>query len=125
MSCYRPRQLSIVALIGAVLSSMVLSCDLYAYRDFGNFSVLDSIVLAFHQLPLILGVLFNWFGVYKHSHGYLMTAAILYTVSVLPLYQYYYIFGIPMLFAFIGYANQRTLNQRFAEFLNSSAPDNQ
>lgn len=114
-STQKPKRLrSAAALTAAIIASVVLAVDVYAYSNSYGLSFIMDIILIIHQLPMVLGVLFAWLGIAKRSSGLILTSAILLTVSALPLFQHFYFFGIAPIFEYIGYANQLSLNRKNA-----------
>ena len=108
----KTRRRSAAAVAGAIIASIVLVMDLYAYSTSYDLSFTMDVLLIIHQLPMVLGVLFAWLGVTKRSCGLILTSAILLTVSALPLFQYFFIFGVAPVLMYIGYANQSTINRK-------------
>lgn len=103
---------STAALLSAITGTLLLVVDIAAFSSlFGNVS-LAGLLAVVHQSLLALGALFAWLGYAKRSPGMLLAAGILFAAALLILYMYFYLYAIPMILAFIGFANQRSLNSR-------------
>lgn len=106
---------STASLWSALLITLFLILDLYIFSSEYNLSAYMDLVLTFHQVPLVISVLFAWLGRCKASPGYMLTAAILMVLSSILAMSLFMFTALPAALAFIGFANQRTINQRLAE----------
>ena len=65
-----------------------------------------------HAILFLIGAVFGWIGLLAKKAWAALVAAILYSVGTL-LFLMYIMFGAPILIlGFIGYANQRKINQK-------------
>lgn len=73
-----------------------------------------------HMILFAVGAVFGWIGLLVRKSWAALVAAILYSVGTV-LFLAYALFGIPLLiFGFIGYANQKKINQRNLEDCKNS-----
>lgn len=111
----RSKVLFIAALLGTAYGIYIVS---YFISGLGSTkgaeqagAAIATMLVAPHMFLLWLGVLFNWLGLGMRKTGFALTGAILYCVSAF-LFLPYFLFVTPsIVFGFVGYSKQKTINQ--------------
>lgn len=108
-----------MALTVATVLSTAYTVYLLVYFIGGMASVSGAIAGALvtpHTILFLIGAVFGWIGLLAKKSWAALVAAILYSVGTL-LFLAYIMFGGPILImGFVGYANQKKINKKSAEF---------
>ena len=116
-----------IALIIATVLATAYAIYLFSYFVSGTANASDTAealggviataLVTPHAIMFLIGAIFGWLGVFIKKTWAALVAAILYSVGSL-LFLMYIMFGAPILIlGFIGYANQKKLNKKNAEFV--------
>ena len=120
-----------IALIIATVLATAYTVYLFAYFVGGTANASDTAeaiggaiataLVTPHAIMYLIGAVFGWLGVIIKKSWAALVAAILYSVGSL-LFLMYIMFGAPILIlGFVGYANQKKLNNKNAEAVQVEA----
>ena len=124
------RKRSIMLIISTVLATLYTGYIFYYFIN-GTVSATDSVeqlggaiattLVMPHAIMFLIGIIFAWIGIIIKKEWAALVAAILYSVGTL-FFLIYAMFGVPILIlGFIGFANQKKLNDKNKDFENATA----